>query len=73
MFKRERAGQFKHKQAQLMIRPRQAALAGIQERRQALRVDLWQVPWQDPACNTHALEHSLTKSQIAFLPQINNK
>jgi hypothetical protein len=56
-----------------MVRPERAALAGIQERRQALGVDLWQVPWQDLARNTHALEHSPTKSQIASPPQMDSK
>jgi hypothetical protein len=44
MFKQEQARQFKHKQAQPIVRPKQAALASIQERRQALEVNLWQVP-----------------------------
>jgi hypothetical protein len=57
MFKRGRVGPFEHKQAQLMARPRQAALARIQERGQVLEVDLLQIPRQNSARNTYALEH----------------
>jgi hypothetical protein len=36
-------------------------------------VNLWEVPWQDLAYNTHMLEHSPTKSQIASFLQIDSK
>jgi hypothetical protein len=49
-----------------MIKARQATLVSIQEREKDLGVDLWQVPWQDLACNTHVLEHNTAQRRIAF-------
>lgn len=49
---RGRAGPFVHEEAEPMVRPGRAALAGIQGK---LGVDLWQVPRQDSACNKYML------------------
>jgi hypothetical protein len=46
-------------QAKPMVKPGGAALTGIQERWQVLELDLPQIPQQDSACNTYALEHGL--------------
>jgi hypothetical protein len=40
-----------------VVRPRRAAVAGIQERGQVLGLDLRQVPWQDSCRSTHALDY----------------
>jgi hypothetical protein len=73
MFGRGRAGQFEHEQAQPMVRPRRAALAGIQERGQVLGVDLPQIPRQDSARNTYALEHDTAQRRVDFLPQVDRQ
>ncbi|OCL03205.1 hypothetical protein AOQ84DRAFT_368571 [Glonium stellatum] len=62
-----------HEQAGPMVRPRRAALNGIQERGQVLRVDLLQVPRQDSNRSTYAVEHSLAQRQIGFIPQVNRQ
>jgi hypothetical protein len=50
---RGRAGPFEHEEAEPMVKPGRAALAGIQERGQALALDLPQIPRQDsPAIRT---------------------
>jgi hypothetical protein len=52
---------------EILARPivslRRAALAGMEERGQVLGVDLWQVPRQDSARNTYALEHGPAQSR----------
>jgi hypothetical protein len=50
-----------------MVRPGRAGLAGIQERGQVLRVELWQVPGRGSALSTQALEHDMVPSQIGVL------
>ena len=47
-----------------MVRPRRTALAGIQERRQVLGLDLRQVPRQDSGRSPHALEHGPAKRRV---------
>jgi hypothetical protein len=56
-----------------MVRPRRAALAGIQEGGQVLGVDLRQVPRQDSACSAHALEHDTAQRQVGFLVQVDGQ
>jgi hypothetical protein len=56
-----------------MDRPGRAVLAGIQERGQILGVDLWQVPWQDSALSTHALEHGPGPEPSSLTPQMDRK
>ena len=46
---------------------RRAALVGIQERRQALELDLPAILKQNPASSTHALEHASAQRRIGFL------
>jgi hypothetical protein len=46
---------------------RRAALAGIQERRQALELDLPAILKQNPASSTYALEHASAQRRIGFL------
>jgi hypothetical protein len=54
-----------------MVRPGRVALAGIQERGQALGVDLWQVPRRDSARSTHTLEYDTAQSRrVGFFPQL---
>jgi len=55
-----------------IARLRRAVLAGIQERRQVLGVDLWQVPRQGSARNTYALEHGPAPRRIGFLAQVDS-
>jgi hypothetical protein len=43
---------------------RRAALAGIQERRQALELDLLAILKQNPASSTLALEHASAQRRI---------
>jgi hypothetical protein len=45
----------------------------MEERGQILEVDLPQVPKQDSAGSTPALEYSAAQSQIGFLPQVDGK
>ena len=56
-----------------MVNNGRAALTGIQERGQALVVDLPQVPWQDSGCSTHALEHGAAQSRIDFLAAVDGE
>jgi hypothetical protein len=58
---------FERGRAEPMVRPGRAALADLQKRGHALGVDLWQVPQQDSAHNTHALEYGLALRRIGFL------
>jgi hypothetical protein len=45
-----------------------AALGGIQERGQVLGVDLPQIPMQDSARNSYALEYDTAQRRVDFLP-----
>ena len=73
MSERGRAEPFDHEQAQPMVRPGGAALSGIQEGEKVLEMDLSQIPWQDSACHTYALEHSPAQSRLAFLAQVDRR
>jgi len=68
-----RAGLLEYEQAQPMVRPRRAALVGIQERGQVLGVDLWQVPRQYSARSTYALEHDPAPRRLGFPPPMDSK
>jgi hypothetical protein len=48
-------------------------LVGIQERGQVLELDLPQVPRQNSARSTHALEHGPAKRGKDFLPQMDRQ
>ena len=52
---------------------RRAALAGMEERGQALEVDLQEVPRQDSGRSTHTFEHSTDQRRVGFLPQVNRR
>jgi hypothetical protein len=52
-----------------MVRPRRAALAGVQGG-QDLALDLQDVPRQDPGHHTHALEHDSAQRRVGFLTQV---
>jgi hypothetical protein len=49
---------------------RRVALAGMEEGGQILEVDLPQVPRQDSARSTHALQHDTVQRRVGFLAQV---
>ena len=56
-----------------MVRPRRAALAGVQEGGQVLGLDLQKVLGQDSGRITQVLEHDPAQSRLAFHPQMDSK
>lgn len=52
---------------------KRAALGGMEERGQALGLDLQKVSKQDSERNTHALEHGSSQKRVSFLSQVDRE